>query len=148
MITIILFFILAAYLYKKNDFVACMVAIIGVAVVLWLPLGGYSQVELVQEVQIMPIVETENTKNEKYVASSDQGIYAYRRVGEAKSKQGVLEVTSDYNTSVEIVAIGENEQPKMCKYVSKAKCGWFTFAFWTAKTKYVFYVPTGESTFK
>lgn len=148
MLTIVLFFALAGYLYKKNAFVACMVAIIGIAVVLWLPLGGYNQAELVQEAQIIPIIETKNTNNEKYVVSSNQGTYAYRRVGEAKSKQGVLEVTSEYNTSVEIVVIGKNEQPKMCKYVSKAKCGWFTFAFWTSRTKYVFYIPTGDSALK
>ena len=142
MLTIILFFALATYLYKRNSLVACIVAGIGIAVVFCLPLGGYNQPELIQESQLIPILETKNENNDKYVVSSEQGVYVYRKVDEDDSEQSVLGATSKFNTTVEIVPIEKNEQPKMCKYVSKAKCGWFTFAFWTAKTKYVFYIPS------
>jgi len=141
MITIILIVLLAWYTYKRNPWWAYIIVVFGMVFMIQFPLDGYHEPELVLQAELMPIVETKDVENQQYIAISKEGICAYRRVDEDSTSEGVIGATKQSNAIVEIIHIGKGETPMMYKYVSKAKQGLFTFAFWSTKTKYVFYVP-------
>jgi len=145
MLTIILFFVIAKFLYKKSLAWSCIVAVIGIAIVFLFPLGGYNEAELIQQTDIIPIAEVTKRENAKYVLASNQGVYVYRRIDSTTSEKGELESIKGHNTSIKVEALKDGENPVMYKYVRKAKCGWFSFAFWASKTEYVFYVPMNSS---
>lgn len=141
MITIILIVLLAWYTYKRNPWWAYIIVVLGMVFMIQFPLDGYHEPELVLQAELMPIVETKNVDNQQYIAISQEGICAYKRVNENSSEDGIIGTTKQGNTTVEIIHIGQGETPRMHKYVGKAKQGLFSFAFWATKTKYVFYVP-------
>ena len=141
MITILLIVLLAWCTYKKNPLWAYIVVVIGMVFMIQFPLDGYHEPELVLQSELMPIVEPKNKENEQYIVISDDGICAYKRVNENSLEDGIIGATKQGNTIVEIKHIHQGETPRMQKYVSKAKQGLFSFAFWATKTKYVSYVP-------
>lgn len=140
MITIVITILLATLLYKRNLVWACIVCSIGL-IVLLLPVQGYQNYELTEQVELLPLSQKADLENGVYVAASQKGIYAYRYIDEDTSNVGKINTISRYRTVVEINPLKQGEKPTMYKYVSKPKRLWFTLAINAEKTKYVFYVP-------
>ncbi|MBQ8044313.1 MAG: hypothetical protein IJ272_09270 [Clostridia bacterium] len=142
MITILFTVLLAICLHKRKPVWAWVAVVIGALIVLLLPVQGYNEAELVQQVELLPVILDSDMENAQYVATSEDGLHAYRYVDATTTEDGVVSATSKHRTSVQIVPIEDDETPMLYKYVTTPKRIWFTFALGASKTQYVFYIPS------
>lgn len=122
--------------------------IAGILVGLFIPVSGYTEWKLENEIELISLSNTTAFGGEGliYVSLSADNSYTYRY--EIESEFGT-ETSKEYTTntlvkkSIEEIEDSECETPMLKVYSRKGKKSIWTFALFSKEEHYVFYVPEG-----
>ncbi|MBQ8044314.1 MAG: hypothetical protein IJ272_09275 [Clostridia bacterium] len=153
MITILIAVILIVYAIKQYTelseglFFFLVVAGIVCLILGFVPMAGFEEAVLVEEVELMPLRLEEETDKVYYAYKEDSATYSYAYdnretyglSGEAYQEDKI------YSTHIKVYESEECVTPVLKKFESKSKVTWYTIAGMWNSEEYIFYIPVGTT---